>query len=594
MSDSGVERRLSVILAADVVGYSRLMEADEEATVRALNTYRQSIDSAISSHHGRIFGSAGDSVIAEFTSPVEAVRCAVRIQQKLDSVGIDLPDHPRMQLRIGINLGDVIVEGNNLLGDGVNIAARLESIAEPGGITLARSVYDQVKKRLDLSYVDMGEQPLKNISDVVQVYKVMMTDAESAPDENTTLEPLPEYSGKPSIAVLPFTNMSGDPEQEYFSDGITEDLITALSKFRGFFIIARNSTFVFKGQAVDLRQIGRDLGVRYILEGSVRKAANRIRITAQLIDAESGNHVWAERYDSSLEDIFELQDEITTTIAGALEPEITQSERKRALRKPTENLGAWDLLQRGTAILWQQDRTSLFNGMETIRQAVELDPGFGEAYGYLAFGAACLIMYGWSDNPDASLEQGLIDARRAISIEDRDYFAYHALGRLNTLTGDHPAAVRALETCINLNPNFAFAYVGLAEAHVYAGSPKAAISYVDRAVRLSPKDPMLWDMLHYKASAYVRLNDFDRAIEIFEQVCEFPTSQYVSSATLSALYHLQGRAAEAIKALERARRLEPKISITLMKKVYGVTDERPGSRTQRLLDALRATGLAEE
>ena len=323
---------------------------------------------------------------------------------------------------------------------------------------------------------------------------------------------------------------------------------------------------MFKGQAIDTRQVGRDLGVRYVLEGSVRKAANRFRVTAQLIDAETGNHVWAERYDRGLEDIFELQDEITTTIAGAIEPELAGSERKRALRKPTEHLGAWDLLQRGAAFLWQQDRTSLMEGLRTIRQAVTLDPSFGEAYGYLAYGAFLLLVYEWTDEPEVILQQGLTDANRAISIDHRDYFAHHALGRLNTIAGDHRAAIRALETCVDLNPNFALGYVGLAEAHVYAGSPEAAIGYADKAIRLSPRDPMLWDFLHYKASAYVRLDDFDKAIELFEQVCEFPTAQYVSSATLAALYRLQDRSVDAEKALERARRLEPRLSVALMKK----------------------------
>ena len=327
--------------------------------------------------------------------------------------------------------------------------------------------------------------------------------------------------------------------------------------------------------------------------GACAKQQTGFELPAQLIDAETGNHVWAERYDRSLEDIFELQDEITATIAGAIEPELAGSERKRALRKPTEHLGAWDLLQRGAALLWQQDRTSLLDGLETIRQAVALDPSFGEAYGYLAFGSYLLLVYEWTDEPDATLQQGIADAGRAISIEHRDYFAHHALGRLYTIAGRHSVAVRALETCVDLNPNFALGYVGLAEAHVYAGSPEAAISYADKAIRLSPRDPMMWDFLHYKASAYVRLDDFDRAIELFEQVCEFPTAQYVSSATLAALYNLRDRTAEAEKALERARRLEPKLSIAMMKDVYGVTDERRGSRTQRLLDALRTTGLEE-
>jgi adenylate cyclase len=388
--------------------------------------------------------------------------------------------------------------------------------------------------------------------------------------------------------------MSGDPDQEYFADGITEDIITALSKFRWFFVIARNSTFVYKGQAVDIKQVGRELGVRYVLEGSVRKAASRVRISAQLIEAATGNHVWAERYDRSLEDIFELQDEITSTIAAAVEPELAGSERERAMRKPTEHLGAWDLFQRGVALIWRHDHPSINSGMELIHQAVGLDPDFGQAYGHLAYGAYCLLVFEWADDRDEVLRQGIADAGKGIAIEHRDYFAYHALGRLSTIAGDHAAAVRALETSVSINPNFARGYHGLAEAHVYSGDPEKAIVYADTAMRLSPNDPATNQALHYKASAYVRLDDFEKAIEIFEKTCEFPAAQYVSFTTLAALYIIQGREAEGRKALGNARRLEPTLSIAAMKNVYGVSGDRPGSRTQRLLDALRTAGLAEE
>ena len=387
--------------------------------------------------------------------------------------------------------------------------------------------------------------------------------------------------------------MSGDPEQEYFSDGITEDIITALSKFGWFFVIARNSSFAYKGGAIDVKQVGRELGVRYVLEGSVRKAANRVRITAQLIEAETGNHLWAERYDRNLEDIFELQDEITGTISAAIEPELLSSEHGRALRKPTEDLTAWDLFQQGVALLWQRERANIESAIKLFREAVDLDPNFGQARGYLAYGALFLIVTEWAEDRDATLHQGIADAQGAIAIDRRDYFAQHALGRLYTVAGDHSAAIRALETCVAINPNFAHGYHGLEEAHVYGGDPNKAIEYADKAIRLSPNDPWMWAMLHYKASAYVRLRDYDRAIEIFEQVCQFPTARYVPFATLAALYVLDGREADARKTLENARRLEPNLSIAVMARIYGISETGQSGRGQRLLDALRKAGLPE-
>ena len=587
-----MERRLAAILAADVVGYTRLMGVDEAGTLRRLTKLRQEIlEPLIAEHHGRVVKLMGDGLLVEFASVVDSLTCAAAWQNDVAGREAATDEDERFQFRIGVNLGDVIVEGDDIFGDGVNIAARLEALADPGGICLSGMVYQSVKAKLDLAFEDLGEHELKNIAEPVRVYRIAgnrSSTGATSPARETLALP-----DKPSIAVLPFTNMSGDPEQEYFVDGITEDIITTLSKFRWFFVIARNSTFVYKGQSVDVKQVGRKLGVRYVLEGSVRKAADRVRISAQLIEAESGNHVWAERYDRSLDDIFELQDEITSTIAAAVEPELAGLERERAKRKPTNNLGAWDLFQQGAALMWQHDLTDLNKGMNLVRRAIMLDPSFGQAYGHLAFGAHLLLIYEWANDRDEVLQQGLSDASKAIAIDQRDYFAFHALGRLKSLEGEHQAAVRALESCVSINPNFALGHLGLAVAHVYGGDPKKAIDYADTAIRLSPNDPMMWVMLHYKASAYVRLDDFDRAIEFFEKICEYPTVQYVPLATLAALYVIQGREAEGRKALQSALRLEPNLSIGLMRSVYSGLKDRPGARSQRLLDALRTTGLPE-
>ena len=592
LAGDGVERRLAAILCMDVVGYSRLMAVDEAGTLDRLKDLRAGvIDPLIERHSGRLVKLMGDGALVEYASVVDAVTCAMEIQKAVTANQVEVPEGERIVFRVGINLGDIIVEGDDIYGDGVNVAARIEGLAPPGGICISRTARDHVRDKLDAVLEDLGEIEVKNIPRPVRIFRVRVESAATEIDSKNELLTLPD---KPSIAVLPFDNMSGDPEQEYFSDGITEDIITALSKFRWFFVIARNSTFVYKGQAVDIKQVGRELGVRYVLEGSVRKAANRVRISAQLIEAETGNHIWAERYDRSLEDIFELQDEITSTIAAAVEPELAGSERQRSMRKPTEHLGAWDLFQRGVALIWRKERTSIHTGMELIRQAVKLDPGFGLANGHLAYGAYVLLALEWAEYREDVLRQGIADAGKGIAIDHRDYFAYHALGRLSTIAGDHSAAVRALETCVSINPNFSMGYLGLAEAHVYGGDPKKAVAYADTAIRLSPNDPDMNNFLHFKASAYVRLDDFDRAIEIFEKVCAFPTAQYVPSATLAALYVLRGREAEGRKALQNAQRLEPKLSIAIMKNVYGVSGERPGSRSQRLLDALRTVGLTEE
>jgi adenylate cyclase len=589
-------RKLAVLLHADVVASTTLVQLNETIAHERIRDAFLRFSEIINKNGGIAHEIRGDALVAEFPRASDAVSAALEFQAANNEHNYKISDDVCPELRVGIAMGEVVIADNTVTGEGIVLAQRLEQLAEPGTVCIQGAAYETMPMRLPFQFTDLGEQSLKGVKSPVRAYVVAQESDAAISGDNQPVQsvaPRLELPDKPSIAVLPFDNMSGDPDQEYFADGMTEDIITALSKFRWFFVIARNSTFVYKGRAVDVNQVGRDLGVRYVLEGSVRKSANRLRITAQLIEAETGNHVWAERYDRSLTDIFELQDEIASTIAAAVEPELAGSERARANRKPTADLGAWDLFQRGVALMWLHNRASLREGMSLIHKAIEIDPSFGRAHGHLAFGTFFLLVYEWVDDRDEALRQGLDGANKAIALDQRDYFAYCALGRLNTVAGNHAAAVRALETSVNINPNFALGYVGLGEAHVYGGDPKKAIAYTDTAIRLSPSDSMMWTMLHYKASAYVRLDEFDRAIEIFEKVCEYPSAQYVPSATLAALYVIQGQDAEGQKALQNAYRLEPGLSIDMMKNVYGVSRDRPGTRAQRLLDALRAIGLTD-
>jgi TolB-like protein len=374
-----IERRLAAILAADVAGYSRLMGADETGTARVLREHRTAVDPVVASHGGRIVKTTGDGVLLEFSSIVAAVECALAVQKLKAERNADVPEERRMLFRIGINLGDVLIEGDDILGDGVNIAARLEGIAEPGGICISASAYDHVRGKVDAEFADLGEQGLKNIARPVRVFRVHFggTAATARP-----ALPLPD---KPSIAVLPFQNMSGDPEQEYFADGIVEEIITALSRLRQLFVIARNSSFTYKGRAVDVKQVGRELGVRYVLEGSVRRAANRVRITGQLVDASTGAHLWADRFDGELEDIFDLQDRVTASVVGAIAPKLEQAEIERAKRKPTDSLDAYDYYLRGLASFYRGTKRATSEALQLLYLAIDLDPDFAPAYGMAAF-----------------------------------------------------------------------------------------------------------------------------------------------------------------------------------------------------------------
>jgi len=421
LSSEPVERRLTAILAADVAGYSRLIGVDEEGTLAQLKAFRKTLlDPTIAKHRGRIVKTTGDGLLVEFASAVDAARCAVEVQRGMADENTEIPQAKRIEFRIGIHLGDVIIDDNDIFGDGVNIAARLESIAVPGGISISRAVHDQVRDRINVCFDDKGEIALKNIARPVQVFAIS-----GAKESKTTVSPeskpalaLPD---KPSIAVLPFTNMSGDPEQDYFADGMVEDIITALSRFKALFVIARNSSFTFKGRAVDVKQVGRELGVRYVLEGSVRKAANRVRITGQLVDTATGAHLWADRFDGGLGDIFDLQDQVTESVVGAIAPAVEKAEIERAKRKPTASLDAYALYLRGLARLYQfGNRQANDEALRLFNSAIELDPDFASAYGRAAFCYVIAKINGWiSDTANAIAEVKRL-AQRAVELGKDD------------------------------------------------------------------------------------------------------------------------------------------------------------------------------
>ncbi len=587
-----MQRRLAAILAADVVGYSRLMGEDETGTLGRLKSLRKElVQPKITEHKGRIVKLMGDGLLAEFSSVVEAVRCAVEIQEAVNGREADLPDDRRIKLRIGVNLGDIIVEGTDIYGDGVNVAARLEALAEAGGVYMSEVVRQSIGSNLDLNLEDLGEHQFKNIARAVHVFRVRLTAEEARPKQPAAgAETRLAIPHKPSIAVLPFSNMSGDSGQEFFSDGITEDIITALSKIRWFFVIARNTTFTYKGQSVDVKQVAKELGVRYVLEGSVRKAGNRIRLTAQLIDASTGNHVWAERYDRDLSDIFALQDEMTQTIVGAIEPELGSVERERARRKPPDSLDAWSCYQRG---LWHLFRFTKADNDEAellFQRAAEIDPGFSGAFMGLATVGYWNVLFGHSESPEETLAGAFIAARTAVSLDDKDAMAHWALGRVYTQMGESEAAVAELETALAINPSFASAYYSLGWALLLAGRMEEAIPHVDQALRLSPHDPSLWTFLTGRAIALLLLHRYAEAADDARHALRQPSANFLTPATLaSALGHL-GEIDDARAALAQVYRLRPDFSGPLVAHLFRFRRE---AGRACFLDGLRKAGLPD-
>jgi TolB-like protein/class 3 adenylate cyclase len=585
-------RRLAAILAADVAGYSRLMGVDEEGTLERLKAHRRElIDPKIAEHRGRIVKTTGDGILIEFPSVVDAVRCAIDVQRGMTGRNSDQPEGTRVEFRVGINLGDIIIDGDDIHGDGVNIAARLEALAEPGGICISQTVLDHARGKFSFDVEDGGAQALKNIAQPVHIYRVVFdgTRRPATPQANAPALALPD---KPSIAVLAFTNLSGDPEQDYFADGIVEDIITALSRVHWLFVIARNSSFTYKGEAVDVKQVGRELGVRYVLEGSVRKASNRVRITGQLVDATTGAHVWADRFDGALDDIFDLQDRVTASVVGIIEPKLRQAEMERARRKPTESLDAYDLYLRALA----QFRGSYDQNLEALKllgRAIEIDPHYAAPYGLAAWCYLQQKVRGWVSPSDPTLAEGIRLAKLAASLGQDDPEALWMAGNtLALMSGDLEGGIALIDRALTLNPNSANAWRASGMVRTYLGNTEPAITHLEQSVRLSPMDVLAsfgslgFVFAHFMAGRYEEASAWcDKTLH--EQP-DVPPALRFKAATCALL----GRLEEARVWIERLLAVTPDTTISSMRLHYGVFMKKPGS-LEAFLGGLRKAGLPE-
>jgi adenylate cyclase len=583
-----LQRRLAAILAADVVGYSRLMGADETGTLTRLKTHRSElIDPAIAARGGRMVKLMGDGALIEFASAVAAVECAVEIQRAMALRNAGVPEAERIGFRIGVNLGDVIVEGDDIYGDGVNVAARLEGLAEPGGVCISAKVHDEVRDRLELGFDDLGEQEVKNIARPVRVYKVVLSPA-GEPGRSGGAAPLPSLPDRPSIVVLAFQNMSGDPEQEYFADGIAEDVITDLSKISGLFVIARNSAFTYKGKPVNLQEVSRELAVRYVLEGSVRKAGSRVRITAQLIDGTSGGHVWAERYDRELTDIFEVQDEVTGEIVAALKVHLTPDERRRVESRGTGSLEAHDRLLRGRQLFWQLSRESIAQAQTLFEEAIALDADFCLAHAYLAFSHAQQAVNRWSPDPEGSLQraQELVD--RALTLDPTEAEAHYVQGIVHLWQEKNvDQAIADAGRAIALDPNFARGYGSLGAALHYAGRSEEALEHLATMARLDPHHPPSYQ--HFVAQSLFALGRFEGAVQALKaRLARQPYSD-VSRVLLAACYGHLGRADEARAEWQEALRINPDYSIEHRRQILPYKNP---ADFERVVEGLRKAGIA--
>jgi TolB-like protein len=581
VNSHGVKRKLTAILSADVKGYSRLMGEDELDTVRTITLYRNVMSDLIQRQNGRVVDSPGDNLLAEFSSVVDAVACAEKIQKDLRDRNSDLPDNRRMEFRIGVNLGDVIEEEGRIYGEGVNIAARIESLAEGGGISISRNVYEQVKKKLNLKYAYQGEHTVKNITEPVQVYRIEIEDKVDFEERKSEVK-VPE---KPSIAVLPFSNMSGDPEQEYFSDGITEDIITDLSKISGLFVIARNSTFTYKGKPVKVDKVGQDLGVRYVLEGSVRKAGDRVRITAQLIDANTDGHLWAERYDRDLNDIFALQDEVTQKIVTALELKLTEDEHERLVHKETDNLEAYDFVLRGAEYLIPTTEESNAKAQRMFEKAIEIDPGYALAYSCLGRSIWIGWTLGWNQDP-ALLDRSGELAKKAIALDESHPFGHSLLGDVYLWKKQHERAIAELEQAITLNPNDADGLSTLGGVLSWAGRERETIALVEKAMRLNPVYPVwyVWNLGH----AFFMMGQYEEAIMQLKRALIRTPNYPPAHAYLTLSYIELGREEEARAEAKAFKRLSPETPLEAWRHRLPYKDEKI---LERALEGFRKAGL---
>ncbi|SIO54303.1 TolB amino-terminal domain-containing protein [Bradyrhizobium erythrophlei] len=589
------ERRLVAIFAADVEGYSRLMGADEVGTLRDLTERRAILDELIASHRGRIANTAGDSVLAEFSSAVDAVQCAVEAQAALAGANAGLSPERHINFRIGIHVGDVMVKGGDLFGDGVNIAARLQALASAGGTCISSVAYDQVRKILPLAFTDLGAQQVKNIEEPVRAYAVTSKGAATAdtasfaaaPSSNSPL-PLPD---RPSIAVLPFQNMSGDPEQEYFADGIVEDIITALSRFKSLFVIARNSSFTFKGKAVDIKKVGQELGVRYVLEGSIRKAGGRVRITGQLIDAASGAHLWADKFDGSLEDVFNLQDRITMSVVAAIAPKLDQAEIERSKRKPTEKLDAYDYYLRGLAVVEGATKDENEEALRLFYKAIEIDANFALAHAMVARCFTLRKANGWmADVAKESAETAKL-ARRAAELGRDDAAVLSRAGyALARVVFEPEEGADLIERALALNPHLssAWQFGGLLKA--FRGEAETAIEHLAQAMRLSPLDPSLYSMQTATALAHFVAGRYDESVLWAEKASREDPNFLPAIRIIATSAGNSGQLERAQKAAKRMLEIDPAFRVSRL------TDHVPLRRPDdlaRYAEGLRRAGLPE-
>jgi adenylate cyclase len=625
------KRKLTAILSADVKGYSRLMGEDEEATVRTITAHRKVITTVIEKYRGRVVDSPGDNILAEFASVVDAVQSAVEIQEVVRAKNAELPEDRRMEFRIGINLGDVIQEGERIYGDGVNIAARVEGLADPGGICISGSAYEQIENKLALGYEYLGEHTVKNIVKPIRVYRVptgpkpavQVTEegkpalrwqraalavmiallvvaggvaiwksyrpSTSPPTEVASVEkmafPLPE---KPSIAVLPFANLSGDPSQDYLSDGTTENIITALSKISNLFVIARNSAFTYKGKTVKIQQIAEDLGVRYVLEGSVQKAGERVRINAQLVDGLTGLHIWAERYDRKISDIFALQDDITNQVVTALEVKLTEGEAARVSRRQTDNTEAYELFRRGLEHQRRATKTDNDQARRLFEKAVAVDPSFADAWCFLGYTHQEDWYFGWSENATQSLEQATTLAQKAIALDDSSPCPYMLLETIHLWRRDYEKAIAYGEKAVALEPNHADATLQLARTLTYAGRPEETIELTKKAMRLSPYYPDWY--LGVLGTAYRLAGNYDEAIAAYDKRRERNPHSTMPYLGLALVYSEVGRDEEARAAASEVLKRNPRISLNQVKNRLPYQDP---AEVDRIIAALRKAGLPD-
>jgi adenylate cyclase len=547
------QRRLAAILAADVAGYSRLIGANEEGTLARLKAHRRElIDPKIAEHRGRLVKTTGDGLLVEFASVVDALRCATEVQAAIaERDGAASPDS-RIELRVGIHMGDIVVEDGDIFGDGVNIAARLEGLAEPGGICVSARVQEEVAGKVDIAFDDIGEQQLKNIARPVRVLRVTPKRV-APPSAPPAALPLPD---KPSVAVLPFTKMSADPEQEFFADGITEDIITALSRYPSLFVIARNSSFTYKGRAVDVKVVGHELGVRYVLEGSLRKSGNRIRVTAQLVEAETGNHVWAERYDRDLADIFVVQDEISEAVTIAIAPAIADAERQRAMRKQPDSLDAWTAYQRG---LWHDSKSTPDDNalaQKFLKRAMDLDPNFSGSYAGLALAQMHANDFGTGGLPETLISVAGL-ARRAVALDGADAEARSLLAHTLWRRGDYEGALAEAERALATAPNLATAHHMLGATLIHSGRPKEGLAAIEKSIRLDPRAQESVARMNHVAMGSYLCHDYEAAIAAAKRAIrehpEFPNTYRWLAAALGQV----GRIEEAKEALEKAIAVAP-------------------------------------